>query len=171
MLAVGIVHQHHREAEFARTVHAHQAQYARGGFLAAAYDLVQELGELAVNQVHQVSAVVYDHIRTHFYDPAAVGHIFLRRRVVPGEDVQPVVHEGRCHVVLGGERVAAGHVHFGPACGEHLAEIGRLGLEMHRECHSEPGKGLFGAELLLKGTQQRHVMFYPFDLEPAVLPE
>ena len=138
MLAVGIVDEHHREEELLLGVEGDEAVYACGGLLAAAYDVRNELGELAVDAGNQVASIVDDDVRADFKHAADVGLILLGSGSVPGEDIQTRVVEGCRNVVLGGEGIAAGDVHLRTAGGEHLAKVGRLGLKVY-------GQGYFQA--------------------------
>ena len=124
-----------------------------------------------MHQRDQVTAVVDDQVRANFQHTADVRLILGRRGAVPGKDVEPVVCEGGCHVVLRGERIAARDVHVGAACCQHLAEVGRLGFQMDREGHLQAGERFFRTELGLQAIEQGHVMPHPLNLERTVLPQ
>ena len=131
VLAVCVVDQHHRECQPALPIHRFQPQDSCGSLLAASDDVGNELGIILVDHRHQVPAVVYDYVGSGFDDPADALKIFIRSCTVDGEHVQAFVDEGGGYVVLGGQGIASGYVHFRPAFGEDLTEVGCLGLEMN----------------------------------------
>ena len=82
MLAVGIVDEHHREEELLLGVEGDEAVYACGGLLAAAYDVRNELGELAVDAGNQVASIVDDDVRLMFETHFDMSEVFFFCRSV-----------------------------------------------------------------------------------------
>ena len=171
MLAVGIVHEHHREGQFPRAVHRLQAEDAGRRLLAAADHAGQQIRELPVNQRHQVSPIVDDDVRAHLQHAPEVILVFLHGRAVDGEDVEPLVDQRRGHVVLRTEGIAAGGVHFRPAGGQAQAQACRLGLHVHAQGDLESLERLRGHEIFLDAVKQRHVVADPLDLERSAFPQ
>ena len=101
----------------------------------------------------QVSAVVYDHVRPHFQHPADIFKILLFGTAVDGEDIKAFVHQRCGHVVLGAQRVGAGDVHFCPAGGQYLAQMRRLGFQVHAEGHLQTLERLGLFKVLLNTVQ------------------
>ena len=81
------------------------------------------------------------------------------------------MNQRRSNVVLSGQRVASGDVHFGSAGCKHLAEVRGLSLKMYRERYAQPCKGLFLLEFLFDSVKQRHVALYPRYFACAAFPE
>ena len=131
MLAVGVVDQHHREFQLAGLVHRLEPQDSCGGLLASAYDIGYQLPVLGMNHIHKVAAIVNDDVRTGRDDLADSVHVFFGGGSVDCEYIQSLVYKRRRDVILRRERIAAGDVHLGSACGEHLTEMCRLGFKMH----------------------------------------
>ena len=171
MLAVGVVHEHHREGEFPCAVHRLQAEDAGRRLLAAADHAGQQLRELPVNQRHQVSPIVDDDVRAHLQHAPEIILVLLHGRAVDGEDIEPLVDQRRGHIILRGQRVAAGGIHFRPAGGQAQAQARRLGLHVHAQGDLEPLERLRGHEIFLDAVKQRHVVADPLDLERSAFPQ
>ena len=164
VLAVGVVDGDHREGQPPLALERAQAQHAGGRLLAAAQDAGAERGAARKQRVQQVAPVVDDDVRPARGGALDIGLILPLRRAVARADADPARGERRRHVVLRGERVAAGHVHLGPARGEHAAQAGGLGLEVDGQGDFEPAERLFLTELRLDAGEQRHIAPRPFDL-------
>ena len=87
---------------------------------------------------YQVSPVVDDDVGTHFQHFSDIVEILFLVAAVDGEDIQALVYQRGGHVVLGAQGVGTGDVHIGPAGGQHLAQMRRLGFQMHAQGHLEP---------------------------------
>ena len=131
MLAGRVIDQHHGETELPGPVHGLEPEYAGGGLLTASYHARNELRVAAVYHVDQVSSVVDYDVRRRLDDFPDAPEVLLVARPVEGEHLEPLVREGGGDIVLGAERIAAGHVHLGPAGGEDLAQMRRLRLKMN----------------------------------------
>ena len=127
--------------------------------------------EFRMHQMHQVSPIIYYNVRPVLEYTSYMGVVFLIRSPVPGIDIQPVIYKGRRHIILGGKRVAAGHVHLSPSCSKDLAQVGGLCLKMHRQGDLQPGERLLFAEPLLQTSQKRHIVFHPFYFQLTIRPE
>ena len=171
VLAVRVVHEHHRELQGTGAVHRLEAQDAGGRLLAAADHVRDQVRELLVHQRHQVSPIVDDDVRAHFQHAAEVRLVLLHRGAVDGEHVQPCMGQSGRHVVLGGQRVAARGVHLGAAGGEAQAQARRLRLHMDAQRDLEAGERLGFQEFLLDAVEQRHMVADPDDLLRAALPK
>ena len=164
VLAVGLVDHDHGEAERPGAVHDAQAVDAGGGLLAAADDPGDQIPVLRMHQVNQVAAVVNDDVRPDLKDAAEALLVFLHRTAVARENLDPARGDGGGHVVLRRKRIGAGDVHLAPAHFEHAAEVGGLGLHMHRQRDLQPREGLLAQEVFPDPAQNGHVPFDPFDL-------
>ena len=167
VLAVGFVYHHHREAQLPGLVHGPQAVDAGGGLLTAADHPGDQVPVFRVHQMDEVAPVVDDEVWPMLEYAAEAVLIFLHGAAVVGKDLYPAGSHSRGHIVLRGQGIAARDIHLGPALFQHTAEIGRLGLHMHRQGDLEPFKGLFPDEKLLDPAQGRHVPFHPVDLHLA----
>ena len=171
VLAVRVVHEHHREPQGAGPVHRLQAKDAGGRLLTAADHVRDEFRELLVHQRHQVSPVVDDDVRAHLQHAAEVRLVLVHGGPVDGEHVQPFMDQRGRHVVLRGQRIAAGGVHFGAAGGQAQAQARRLRLHVDAQRDLHAGKGLRFDEILLDARKQGHVVTDPLDLQRAAFPQ
>ena len=171
MLAVSIVYEHHRETQSLGIVELDEPEDTCSGLLASADHARNEVRIFRMHKIDKVTAVIDDYVRSHFKNPSYMGLIFLRSGIIPGEHIKTGLYKSCRHIVLGRERVAAGHIHLGTTRCEHLTQICSLCFEMNRKRHllTLERKGL--AELFLKPVQKRHMMSYPIYFQPAVLPE
>ena len=88
-----------------------------------------------------------------------------------GKDVEAFVNQRGGYVVLGAQRIGAGDVHIGPAGGQHLAKMGRLGLQMHAQGHLQALEGLCFLKVFLDAFQKGHVGAYPAEFELPAFPQ
>ena len=131
MLAISIVHEHHREFEFLRLVHGLKSENAGRGLLASAYDIGNQLSIFSVYHVHEVSAVVNDDVRACLDDFPDAMHIFLFRSPVDSKYVQPLMYERCRNVILCGKRVASCDIHLGAALCQYLTQMRGLRFQMY----------------------------------------
>ena len=161
VLAVGVVDQNHREAQRPLRRHRLQADDAGRRLFASAEDVLQLFGQLLVQHAHQIASVVDDDVAVVREHGADVGFVLGLGAAVSGEHLQPALHERGGHVVLRGEGVGAGDVHFRAAGGQHAAEVGRFRLQMHRQRDAQAGERLLRGEFALQRAQQRAVALDP----------
>ena len=171
MLAVGIVDQHHGEHQPVLAVEGAQAEDSGGGLLAASYHSRKQFWIVLVDHRNKVSPIVDDDVGADGNHTADSVFIFRGCGIVDREDVEAVMYKCGRDVVLGRKRVAAGDVHLGSAEGEHLAEVGCLGLQMHRQCYGQAFEGLCLLEFLFESAQERHVVSDPLYLQFARRPK
>ena len=170
MLAVCVIDQHHGELQLAGGVHGPQAQDAGSGFLAAANYVLKQLGVFVMQGGYQVSPVVNDDVGANLQHFPDIIEILFLVTAVYGKHVQSFVNQGGGYVVLGAQRVGAGDVHLGATGGQHLAEVGRLGLQMHAQGHLEALERLRFLKILLNAVQERHMGAHPAKFELAAFP-
>ena len=163
MLAVCIVHEHHRELERLRLVELDKAENACGGLLTTSDDIRDKMPVFCMHEVDKVSSVIDDDVRSHLENPSDVLLIFLRCGIIPCEHIQARMHESGSDIVLGRKRVASGYIHLGSAGCEHLAEVRCLRLKMHREGDLQPLERECVSELFLESVKERHMMLHPVD--------
>ena len=164
MLAVGIVDHDHREAQRPGTIHDAQAVDAGRRLLTAADDLRDEVRELRVHQMHQITAVINDDVRGDGEYAAQMRLILLVRAAVDSVHIHPLGRQCRSNIVLRRQRIRAGDVHLSTAHFEHTAEIRGLSLQMHGQRDLETGKRLLACKIAADVAQNRHMCFYPADL-------
>ena len=171
MLAVGIVHQHHREAELAAAVHRPEPEDSRGGLLAASDHPGDEFREFGVDHGNEVSPIVDNEVGAGREDAADIGLVLPGRGSVNGEDMHALMHKGRRHVILGGEGVRTGYEHVGAACGKHFTQMRGLGLQVYAERNLQSRKGFGCNEFLFQSLEKGHVGTDPGDLEFSAFPQ
>ena len=171
VLAICIVDKHHRELQSLRIVQLHESEDACCGLLAASDDIRDKVCIFSVHQVHKVSAIVNDDVRSYLQHAADMCLIFLRSCIIPCKHIQTCLNEGCSYVVLGRKRIASCNIHLSATCCEHFAQISGLSLEVNRECYLKSLERKCCLELFLESVEKRHVVPYPIDLEPAVRPE
>ena len=171
MLAVRIVHQHHREAQLLCVVKLDKSENTGRRLLASADHIRDKLPILGVHQVDQISSVVYYDVRAYLQHSSYMSLILLRSRVIPCKHIETGLHKGRCHIILSRKRVTSGHIHFRTTGSKHFTEIRRLGFEVNGKGNLKSFERERLPELRLKSVQQRHMMPYPINFQSAVLPE
>jgi len=156
---------------FERAVVVHRAQAVDAGrrLLAAADDGIDELGVVLVDRRDHVHPVV-DRDRRLVVDDGVDGVVVVL--VVDaangvGGDVLVCV-EGRAHVVVGRQGIAAGDGDLRAAQCQQFDEIGRLGLDVHRHPDRLAGERLLGLELLAKRLEDGHMLECPVHLAAAL---
>ena len=142
-----------------------EADYARGGLLAAADDAREEVRKLGAHELHELAAVVYYDVGADGEDGLELLFIFLGASAVGGVHLDASGGQGRGDVVLRGEGVRARDIHLRAACGKHAAEVGRLGLQVDGEGDLHAREGLFGRKIRLDAAQNCHVPAHPGDLQ------
>ena len=164
MLAVSVVDHDHREAQRPGAIHDAQAVDTGRRLLAAADDLRDEICELRVHQMHQITAVINDDVRGDGEYAAQMRLILLVRAAVDSVHIHSLCRQRRSDIVLCRQRIRSGDVHLRTAHFEHTAEIRGLGLQMHGQRDLETGKRLFARKIAADVAQNRHMCFYPADL-------
>ena len=164
MLAVGVVDHDHREAQRPGTIHDTQAVDAGRRLLAAADDLRDEICELRMHQMHQVTAVINDDVRGDGEYAAQMRLILLVRAAVDCVHIHSLCRQRCSDIVLRRQRIRAGDVHLCAAHFEYAAEIRGLGLQMHGQRDPESGKRLLARKIAADVAQNRHMCFYPANL-------
>ena len=131
MLAVRVVDEHHREAEFLGLVQLNEAENSSCRLLTSANHPRNEVSVLGVHKVNEVTAIINDDVRSHFKHPADMLFILLRSRIIPRINIEAGFYKSCSHIILSRERIASCHIHLSSTCCENLTEICCLGLKMH----------------------------------------
>ena len=131
MLAVGIVHEHHREFELLRLVHGLKPENTGRGLFASAYDIGNQLSIFGMYHVYEVTAVVNDDVRAYFNDFPYPAEILFFGSAVDSEYVQPLMYERCRNVILCGKRVASCDIHLGAALCQYLTQMRCLRFQMY----------------------------------------
>ena len=105
MLAVGVVDHDHREAQRPGAVHDAQTVDTGRRLLAAANDLRDEVRELRVHQMHQITAVINDDVRCDGKYAAQMRLIFLVRAAVDSVHIHSLCRQRRSDIVLRRQRI------------------------------------------------------------------
>ena len=171
MLAVCIVNEHHREAEFLRLVELNEAQDSCCGLFTSSNHVRDKVSVLGMHKIYEITAIIDDDVRTNLEHPTDVFLVLLWSRVIPRKNIQASLNEGSCYIILSREGVTSCYIHLRTTCCENLTEICRLCLKMYRESHLQPFERQILPEFLFKSIKKRHMMSYPFDFQPAVMPE
>src|SRR5581483_8841939 len=164
VLRVRVVHRHDRIAERAVGRHRPQPDHAGRRLLRAPEDLADLLGALAVQQAHEVGAVVHGDVRPvieHRVDVTVVRLVVLapdREHVDAG-----LLAERRRDVVLRGERVRGAERDLGPTRGERLDEVGRLGRHVQARTDADALERTLLLEALADQREHAHLGRRPLD--------
>ena len=163
VLAVRVVDIEHGEPQLTRLGPVAQANDAGGGLLAAAPQVDRPLGMLFVQDMHHIAAVVDNDVRLHGQGLALEVMIFFQCAAVGRQHGHAPAGQSGAHIVLRGQRIGAGGVHFAAAFVDHLRQIGGLRFQMNADHHFQPGKWLFFPKLFGNAAQNGHVLFNPVD--------
>ena len=169
MLGIGVVDGHDRVAQRAGAGHASQPDHPRRGFLGPSDHVPQHVRPLAVEDGHQVRAVVHRHGRVgieRLVDVPVVGRpIFSPAR----EHRQMNVLDQRGgDVVLRGERVAGAE---GEGCAARLQrahQVRRLGCDVEAGGDPQPGERTFAGKAFTNQPEHRHLPVGPEDALPPL---
>ena len=169
MLGLRLVDRDDREAEGAVGGHRAEADHAGRRLLGAGQDLLDLVRSIAVEQRHQVAAVVHGQLRAGVGDRVEVRVVGVPVLAATGEHADPVLGDERGgHVVLGRERVAGGQDHVGAAGLERPHQVGRLGGHVQAGADAEAGERSLALEPLADQAQDRHLPLRPFDPADAL---
>ena len=133
MLAIGVVHQHHREHEFSGTIHGLKPKDTSRGLFTSSNDIRNKIRIILMDHRDEISAIIDNNIWLCLDDFANAILIFLRSGSMDGENVQSLMNKGSRDIILGGQRIASGDEHLGATIGENLAKTRCLGLQMNRQ--------------------------------------
>ena len=131
MLAVCVVHEHHRELQSTCLVELDKSEDTGCCLLATSDHVRNEVYILCMHEVHEVTAIVDDDIRSHLKNSSDVFLVLLWSSIIPSENIESRLNEGSGNIILGRKRVASCNIHLRTTCRENFAKICGLGLEMH----------------------------------------
>ena len=171
MLAVCIVHKHHRELESLCLVELDEAEDTCSCLLASTDHIRDKVYIFCVHEVHEVTAIVDDDIRSNLEDATDVVLILLWSRIVPCKHVKACLNESSRYVILSRKRVTSCYIHLRSTCCENLAKVSCLRFKMHGKSHLEALERKCRSELFLESIKERHVVPYPVNFESALRPE
>ena len=146
VLGERLVHGHHRVAQLAGVGHGAKPDDAGRGLLRPADHLVEQLGAIRVQLVHEIGAVVHGDMRTMVEgraDVRVVGVAVLALDGVHGDAV--VDHQRGRHVVLRRERVRRAEHDVGAAVAQGAHEVRRLGGDVQAGADAPAGQRPLGA--------------------------
>ena len=93
-----------------------------------------------MQQRNQVAAVINDDMRFRIQRMMQELVIFFLGRVVPGKNADAVFGQRCRDIILGRQRIAAGHHHIGAGIFHYHAQIGGFGFQMNGDDHIDPGQ-------------------------------
>ena len=171
MLAVCIVHKHHRELQSSCLIELNQPENTCSGLLAASYYIRNKVCVLCVHEIHKVTAVIDDDVRSDLENPSDMVLIFLRRCVIPRKYIEASLNQSSSDIILGRERIAAGHIHLGTTSRKNLTKVCCLGFKMYRQSHLEALERECLSEFFLERVEKGHILSYPVYLKSAFRPK
>ncbi len=74
--------------------------------------LFQQIRPLGVQDADQIAAIIDDQVRLRLQRENQVFLVFFRARIVFGENRDSRFHQRRRHIILSGQRIAAGDRHL-----------------------------------------------------------
>lgn len=139
--------------------------------LAAADDLRDEVRELRVHQMHQITAVVNDDVRCDGEYAAQMRLILLVRAAVDSVHIHSLCRQRRSDIILCRQRIRSGDVHLSTAHFEHTAEIRGLSLQMHGQRDLETGKRLLTRKIAADVAQKQAYVLLPSGSSALRIPQ
>ena len=169
VLGLGLVDRHDREAERAVGGHRLEADDAGGGLLGAGEDLRDLRRPLAVEQRHEVAAVVHRDLRPRVGDGVEVRVVGVAVLAAPRVRRDPVLgDERRGDVVLGRERVRGGEEDLRAAGLERPHQVRGLGGDVEAGADAQALERAVALEALADQAQDGHLPLGPFDASDAL---
>ena len=169
MLGLGLVDRDDREAERALGGHRPQADDTGGRLLGPGEDLGDLRRARAVEQRHEVAAVVHRQLRVGVGDRLEVRVVGVPVLAAAGVDGDPVLGDERGRdVVLGRQRVG-GRQHDVRATGlERAHQVRRLGRDVEARPDPQPVERPIALEALADEAQDGHLALGPLDPADAL---
>ena len=167
MLCLRIVDGHHRAGQDSLLLPGFQSVDASCSLLTASDQAVCIFAAFASEQIDEVTAVIYDEVRMAGERLGQKIFVFLRGYAVFAIRFNAHLRNGRCHIILCRERVAAGQIYFRAALCENQTEVGGLSFQMHGDRDAESLERFRLFELLLNTRKSRHEGADPLDLFSA----
>ena len=171
VLAVCIVHKHHRELECTSLIELNKAKNTCCGLLATADNLRNKVLIFSVHEIHEIATVIDDDVRSHLKHSSDVLLVLMSSCIIPCKHIQSRLHKSCCNVVLSRKRIASCNIHFGTTGCKNFTQVCSLRLKMHRKCDLKSLERKCSPELLLKTIEKWHMMFNPIYFQPAFLPK
>ena len=111
-LHLGVVDADHGKVELSPLGARPEPKHAGGGLLASAHHAFGQIGPFFVQYMNQIAAVIDDDVGLAFKSGHQMIVIFLIAGPVPGAYRHALAGQPGGHVVLGGQGIGAGHIHF-----------------------------------------------------------
>ena len=168
VLGLRLVDRDDREAEGAVGRHRLEPDDARRRLLGPGEDLGDLAGALAVEQRHEVAAVVHRDLRMTVGHAVEVRVVRVAILAATGEHADAVLGDERGRdVVLGGERVGRGQHHVGATGAQRAHQVRRLGRDVEAGADAQPLERAVALEALADEAQDGHLALGPVDAADA----
>ena len=169
VLGLRLVHGHDREAEGAVGGHRLEPDDAGRRLLGPGEDLLDLARPLAVEQRHEVAAIVHRDLRVAVGDAVEMRVVRVAVLAAPGVDADAVLgDERRGDVVLGRERVRGGQHDLGAAGLQRAHQVRRLGGDVQARADAQAVERAVALEALPDEPQHGHLALGPFDAADAL---
>ena len=150
ILAISIVNSDHWERQMTRSGQRLEAVHTRGGLLAAAHQVGDQILALAVQHIHQITTVVNNQLRRAFERLTQIHVIFLARAGVGSKNSNAAIYQRSCNLVLSGQRIAACYHYVGAGVLQHQCQVSSFCLQMNGDNHIDAAERLGFAVLLIQ---------------------
>ena len=114
-----------------------------------------------MENMNEIAAIVNDELRLIFKRSEDAGIVKFRVGAVDPENMNPEIGKGRGHIILSGQRIAAGQSHFGTHFLQCQSEAAGFRFDMKADVDPHPGKGFFIFISFNKQIQNGHMFFCP----------
>ena len=172
VLRLGLVDRHDREAEGVVGGHRLEPDDAGRRLLRARQHLLDLVRPLAVEERHEVAAVVHRDLRMRVGDRVEVGVVGVAVLAAAGEGGDAVLgDERRRDVVLRGQRVRGREHDVRPTGLERAHQVGRLGRDVQARPDAQAIERALALEALADQAQDGHLPFRPLDAADAFVGE
>ena len=101
VLAISIVHKHHRELECTSLVELNKTKNTCRSLLAATDHIRNEILILSMHEVHKVTTIIDDDIRSNFKNSSDMLLILMSSGVIPSKHIQSCLNKSSCNIILG----------------------------------------------------------------------
>ncbi len=163
MLGFGVIDRHHGAGQDPLPLPCLKPQDPGGRLLAASDQGAGVLPAAPAQQIDQVAPVVHDQMWAAGQRLGQKVLVFLRGDSVFSKGLDPHAGDGRRHIILGGERIAACQKDLRPALFQDKTQICGLCLQVDRNGDAQPLEGLIFFKFLFDLRERRHEGAHPFN--------
>jgi len=163
-----IVHGDDGVVQRSLVCHCPQTDDARGGFLCAADDGLQNLAAVLVHRADQVGAIIHGDVGLvvqRSVDVFVVGSVVLTLDGIHGNLV--VGDQRRGDIILSAQRVARDQHEIGATSLQHARQVARLCGDVQTCRHAHALERFLGGKALADTAQHRHLTLSPVHAQPS----